>query len=105
LLFIPDSRKRPITESLLYKQIIRFFCDEGIEGYFDIVFISIANGVIEVRVNDKEAEVDENGHFSSDIFLAVGKNKIVIEASLSCIEDYVSSGSSCKMIVKLDIVK
>jgi len=52
LLFIPDSRKRPITESLLYKQIIRFFCDEGIEGYFDIVFISIANGVIEAKRSD-----------------------------------------------------
>jgi predicted metallo-beta-lactamase superfamily hydrolase len=46
LLLISESRKRPITESLLYKQIIGFFQSEGIEGYFDIVFISIADGVI-----------------------------------------------------------
>jgi hypothetical protein len=53
LLFIPESRKRPITESLLYKQIIRFFRDEGIEGYFDIVFISIADVVVEAKKSDE----------------------------------------------------
>lgn len=52
MLFIPESRKRPITESLLYKQIIRFLHEERIEGYFDIVFISIADGVVEAKKSD-----------------------------------------------------
>lgn len=48
MLLIPESRKRPITESLLYKQIVRFLYDEKIEAKFDIVFISIADGVVEI---------------------------------------------------------
>ncbi len=52
LLLIPESRKRPITESLLYKQIVRFLQSENIEGYFDIVFISIADGVVEAKKSD-----------------------------------------------------
>lgn len=43
LLFIPESRKRPITESLLYKQIIRFLEQEKIIDKFEIKFLSIQN--------------------------------------------------------------
>lgn len=61
LLFIPESRKRPITQSLLYRQIIRFLQSENIESYFDIVFISIADGIIEVEksrgLNYKKSKV------------------------------------------------
>ncbi|MFH1565489.1 MAG: hypothetical protein ABIC82_06685 [bacterium] len=46
MLFIPESRKRPITKSLLYKQIIRFFEEEGIRDRFEIAFITINDGVI-----------------------------------------------------------
>lgn len=52
LLIIPESRKRPITESLLYKQIVRFLYSEDIEDHFDIVFISIADGVVEAIKSD-----------------------------------------------------
>lgn len=41
MLLIPESRKRPITESLLYKQIIRFFEEEKITDKFEIVFIKV----------------------------------------------------------------
>ena len=41
MLLIPESRKRPITESLLYKQIIRFFEEEKIRDKFEIKFIEI----------------------------------------------------------------
>ncbi len=47
LLLIPESRKRPITESLLYKQIIKFFSAEGGEKMidkFEIVFIEVPKG-------------------------------------------------------------
>ena len=46
LLFIPESRKRPITESLLYKQIVRFFEEEKIRDKFEIAFITIESGIV-----------------------------------------------------------
>jgi len=38
------------------------------------------NGIVEVLVNNKEAVLDENGNFEIDIYLGVGKNKIVVTA-------------------------
>jgi len=51
-LFIPESRKRPIAESLLYKQIVRFLQYEKLEDKFDIAFISITDGVLEAKESD-----------------------------------------------------
>ena len=49
MLFIPESRKRPITESLLYKQIVRFFEEEKIRDKFEIVFIEVPKGDLPPR--------------------------------------------------------
>jgi hypothetical protein len=38
------------------------------------------NGVMKVTVNKQEAELNENGEFSIDMFLKIGDNKIVVEA-------------------------
>lgn len=38
------------------------------------------SGIVEVLINSKEAEIDQNGNFTGDVFLVVGKNKILISA-------------------------
>jgi hypothetical protein len=38
------------------------------------------NGIVEVIVNNKEASLDEKGNFNADIYLGMGKNKIVVRA-------------------------
>ena len=38
------------------------------------------SGIVEVMVNNKEARLDEAGNFDVDIFLGMGKNKIVVRA-------------------------
>jgi hypothetical protein len=38
------------------------------------------NGIVEILVNNKEAVLDENGNFEADIYLGVGKNRIVVTA-------------------------
>jgi hypothetical protein len=61
LLLIPESRKKPLTESLLYKQIIRFFEEEGIRDRFEIAFITINDGVVDSRNHAKShAKLREN---------------------------------------------
>lgn len=46
LLLIPESRKNPMTDSLLYKQIVRFFEEEKIRDKFEIAFITIESGIM-----------------------------------------------------------
>jgi hypothetical protein len=46
LLLISESRAQPLTQSLLYKQIIRFLAEEQIENYVQIAFITLNNGVV-----------------------------------------------------------
>lgn len=53
MLLIPESRKRPITKSLLYKQVVRFLHDEKLEDKFEIAFISITDGVVEAKKSDE----------------------------------------------------
>jgi hypothetical protein len=48
LLLIPESRKQPLTESLLYKQVIRFFEEEKIRDKFEIAFITIEDGIFPI---------------------------------------------------------
>ena len=38
------------------------------------------NGIVEVIVNNKEGRLDEKGNFDVDIYLGMGKNKIVVRA-------------------------
>jgi hypothetical protein len=38
------------------------------------------SGIVEVIVNNKEARLDEKGNFDVDIYLGMGKNKIVVRA-------------------------
>jgi hypothetical protein len=56
LLLIPESRKKPFTESLLYKQIIRFLEEEKITEKFNIAFISINEGVVPAQKNLSRGE-------------------------------------------------
>jgi hypothetical protein len=43
---IPESRRKPIAESLLYKQIIRFLKEEKIREHFSIAFITTNEGIV-----------------------------------------------------------
>jgi hypothetical protein len=49
LLLIPESRKHPLVESLLYKQIVSFLDEEKIIDRFDIAFITINYGVVSCK--------------------------------------------------------
>jgi len=38
------------------------------------------NGIVEITVNNKDAKFDEEGNFETDIYLKIGKNRIVVSA-------------------------
>jgi len=39
------------------------------------------NGVIEVKVNNQRAAIEENGEFNVDLYLQMGDNKVVVQAT------------------------
>lgn len=56
LLLIPESRKRPLIKSLLYKQIIRYFDTEGLEKKFEIAFITLDDGIVRAQYSENISE-------------------------------------------------
>jgi hypothetical protein len=49
VLLLPESRKQPLTRSLLYRRIMTFFDAEGIVDVFKIAFITINGEIIDAQ--------------------------------------------------------
>ena len=58
----------------------------GIRPVQDLKKVSISgratdeHGIVEITVNNKDARFDEAGHFETEVYLKVGKNRIVVSA-------------------------
>lgn len=60
ILLIPEARKKPLTNSLLYRQIIKFFQAEGFDKRFQIAFITLDNGIVEAKESESIGDTEKN---------------------------------------------